>query len=179
MKTKLNNHVRSLIVTGLINHRFEKREKELSNIENALGDVFYDTLDGAQKKILEKAPRDWFKVSDGVYVYVEGQSHHWRFSKSRRVPYAWTCRYDAPKLSKSEPVAKSALACAAERERIREEKTAIRAAVNATITTFKYVEDLVESWPEVKKFIPKDVKKAMTSALAIPPRKLNEMLGLS
>lgn len=182
-KTPLNNETRNHIRSAVLKHRFEKEAKRLDKVRDGTADEFYNQmLTPSQRRIINTAPEGWFREKTGVFFYVMGESHYCAFpdDKPRRVPSNFE-RYsnNAVRASDSEGVGLTVKTYYADKKKMDDDRDAASAAVGETLRAFRYVEDLVEAWPEVKKFIPKDAVKAATTALAIPPKQLNEMLGLS
>jgi hypothetical protein len=179
MKTRLNEIIREALLVGALDHKFKPRRAELQKINDGIADLLYVTvLNTAQRTSISKAPEGWFAERGEIYFSIDGKSYNFYFSRLRRTPHSWTRYEHRLHFSSDSEFGKHVLKYYADKQQVDDEFDKARMAVKATIAQFRYLEDLVEAWPEIKAFIPKDAKKAMTVALAIPPKQLNAMLGL-
>ncbi len=180
-KKPLNQMTRDEIRRAVLNHRFAKERKELDERPSKLGEQLYnELLTKAEQKKINDAPDGWFETTCQITVHVDGKHVYLNFGKSRRKPHSWQSgnSYGVNLSSGASPTGAAIVQYWKDKEAHHERYDAAYMAVGASLKPFKYVEDLVESWPEVKKFIPKDTVKEMTTALAFPPKQLNAMLGL-
>lgn len=180
-KKPLNQESRQLILQALLDHRFGKAQKELAERPFKIGEIFYnEMLTKAEQRTLARLPSHWVGTTQRENIRVDGKWAEVRFKTPKREPRHWRASDDhcVYLQSGSSPTADAVVKLWADTEAHQEAYAAASSAARSTLATFKYVEDLIEQWPEVKKYIPADVKKAITTALAFPPAKLNEMLGL-
>lgn len=182
-KKPLNQAVRLLILEAVLNHRFSKQKKELDKQSAKFGDMIYnELLSPNDRKRMNESPDNWFDTTTNICVYVNGTHGYYEFTTRRRKPCHWNKveKYGNVQLmSGVSPSATVITAFRRDEEKYNADYQAARMAVSATLKAYKFIEDLIEQWPEVKKFVPKDEAKSATMALAIPPKQLNEMLGLS
>lgn len=179
MKTRMNEVIRDAMLIGLLNHRFKPLFDALDKVSEGIADMLYTTvLTAKERRQIKAAPPGWFQEKHEVYFNVDGKSYNFNFREPRRVPFAWSRYEHRLHFAGSSEFGAYVLKYYADKAALEEQRDKARMAVKATIATFRYLEDLVEAWPESKQFVPKDTKKALTVALAIPPRQLNQMLGL-
>lgn len=179
MKTRLNGRMRNAILSALLTHRFKSSTETLEKERLAIGDFFYETMLAAvERKAIENAPRGWFMIEHEAFVVVAGNSRRLPFSKARRIPASWSRYGDSPSLSKSHPVTRRIAALDAAESRLKEERQTVGRTARATLNSVRYVEDLVEAWPKVKRFVPKGVQESIKTAPPVSAKKLDEMLGL-
>lgn len=180
-KKPLNQETRHLILQALLEHRFGKARKELDERPFKIGEIFYnEMLTKGEQRALARLPSHWVGKTGRESIRVNGRFAEVRFKTPEREPRHWTRGEESTVClaSGSSPTADAFVQLWADEEAYQQAYAAASSAARSTLATFKYVEDLIEQWPEVKKYIPADVKKAITTALAFPPAKLNEMLGL-
>lgn len=176
-KTPLNNVVRNFILTAVLSHRFSAAQKELTDRPKQLAQDFYDTvLTKDEQAQIEAAPKGWFRQTREVYIHVDGKTFSTRFAETKLQPYDWA----KTEFSSSSALGKKIMKYWADKDKLAEERFKAESATQATLKSFRYLEDLVEAWPEVKRFVPDGItkKQQMTAALAIPPKDLNAMLRL-
>lgn len=182
-KTPLNNETRLLILNALMKHRFEAQDKEIKERPKQLAKDLYDSmLSPDEQAQMEACPRHWFGSVNEMYFYVDGKSFHLRMGHyNSSKPYSWRKDgSDSPHFASNSAFGKKYLKYEADKEKLTNDKFKAESATMATLKSFRYLEDLVETWPEVKKFVPTEVtkKQQMTAALAIAPKDLNAMLRL-
>lgn len=182
-KKPLNQATREVILEAVLDHRFAKQKKDLDKESGKFGDMIYnELLDAKSRRQINFSPDHWFDTTTAIFAYIDGKNVRFVMSERRRKPYHWNASEhygNVYLVSGTSPAATVIVAHWAKEEAYTQAYVSARAAVKATLQAFKYVEDLIQGWPEVKKFVPKDEAKAATMALAIPPKQLNEMLGLS
>lgn len=180
MKTRLNESIRDATLCAVLEHRFKPQREELAKEEIAIGELVYAAcFTAAQRTQMRKAPEGWFSHSQQVRFTVSGQYHAFPLACERPVPFLWTKYEGRPSFALDDAVGLRVVAYTKAMAKHDDDKLKARMAVRDTLKSFRYVEDLVKSWPEIKKFIPKDAAAAATVALALPPQRLNEMLGLA
>jgi len=180
-KKPLNQLMRDEIRRAVLDHKFAKERKELDERPRKLGEQLYnELLTKAEQKKMNDAPDGWFDTTSQITVHVDGKHMYLNLAKSRRKPHDWQSgnSYGVNLSSGASQTGKDIIQFWKDKEAHAERYDKAYMAVGATLKNFKYVEDLVESWPEVKKFIPKNAVRDMTTALAFPPAQLNQMLGL-
>lgn len=180
MKTRLNESIRDATLAAVLEHRFKPQREELTKEETAIGELVYAAcFTAAQRTQMRKAPEGWFAHNSQVRFTVSGQYHVFPLACERPVPYIWTTYEGRPRFSLDDAVGLRVVAYTKALAKHEDDKLAARRAVRDTLKSFRNVEDLVKAWPEIKKFIPKDAAAAATVALALPPQRLNQMLGLT
>lgn len=178
-KRPLNNALRLDIRRAVVAHRFDKLESDIKKRTAKLADKFYrEFTTPAQRKFIEAAPDGWFQERPYAAFQFLGETQSVHFDKPRRIPESWT-RYSGNnvKVSSKEGFGAEYQALREEERKTGEERAKASLTVGETLQQFRFVEDLIAAWPEIKRFIPKPIVNQVT-ALALPPQQLNEMLGL-
>lgn len=180
MKTRMNEVIRDAMLIGLLNHKFKSLIEASDKVRDSIADMLYRTvLDAKQRRQIAAAPEGWFQERGEVYFNVDGRSYNFSFRRCQRVPFSWSRYEHRLHFASDSEFGAFVLKYYADKAQLDEERDKARMAVKATISSFRNLEDLLEAWPEAKDFVPKDTKKALTVALAIPPKQLNQMLGLA
>lgn len=175
-KTRMNESIRFSTHKALMAHKFDAKREELKQRKYDLADEsYFSLLSEAELKILNEAPTGFFREQSTLYLSANSDSFTICMSITRRTPYAWG-QYSTLQLGSA--MSKKWAKYDRDAQALKSETEETGGVLSATMRTFRYVEDLIAAWPECEKFIPKDLKKAATTALAIPPKKLNQMLGL-
>lgn len=177
---RLTQSMRETILSRLLKHAFEDREKEILRERHKLGnDIYNDVYSKDMRRKMKALPGGFLPTSRSMSVAFGGQRHNAEFEDPRPVAedhngYSPARSYDA----KDEfsirhfDIDKSTAALNEERGRA---KVAVKAVLNACTT----LKGFLEVWPEAAPFV-EDFKKssAPVLALTVSIKDLNKQLGL-
>lgn len=191
---RLTNAIRETIVNKLIEHRFAKQAIALRKKRAKLAkDVYSYAFTKAQREILTNAPKGWFKKERDIVVNLSGERHRLYFggdfpsygdpryplrvmtadmeSEYLHVPYDVD-----PVIPVKHKLAVRIAEANGELSDLIEEIQVTTAKTKASLGKIHSVKHLLEQWPEVRPFLPKEDQ---TAALpAIPTKDLNKLLDL-
>lgn len=180
MSRRLTNDDRKVIRERLLAHAFGQRAAELLKEEHVLAAAAYDRV--YSKKIrdaMAALPPGFVAEEGGIYATVAGRRCSLKFGEPRRVRsgYAGNIPDKCFNVLADDALGAKILAHANAEKALNEEREKAAMAVRAALSAMVTVKQCLERWPEVRTFVA-DLEKKPSTALAIPLRNLNKMLGL-
>jgi hypothetical protein len=160
---KLTKEQKESIIEKCTAATFGKREAAHEAARTKLADALYAHEHGAAEKIAAKLPKEWQHTIGDFYIKHDGFSNHWRaepniasgnlkLSKLHLGPSNHslyiTVKKDHPLYQRADEVARAEVALSKEREALNAKLRRLMASVNTD-------KQLMEVWPEGKKFFPK------------------------
>lgn len=173
---RITDPIRKTILDRVIAHGFGKSEAALYTEEQQLAATAYGKLVPEQHgKTMALLPKNYFDMSEGIAVVVEGKQVWLRFGAERPVP-AQDRRLILPP---TDHFAQRVMSFMARGKALEAAKKAARVQARAVISSVRTVEKLVAVWPEIASFTA-DIAQAQkpVTALAAPIRDLNAALDL-
>lgn len=169
----LNDRTRADILKAVLDSRFAKDSEALKKEREALGLKLWRSTFGEQNyRRINSLPDGWVPCYNHITLYIQGQTHEFRVSKPIRRPY------DSPIHTVTDAVLIAGYREFLQRAELHKSKLeGARSQAHAVLKSCRTIERLLKAWPEVKKFIPKELSPT-TTALAIPIASLNQLLGL-
>jgi len=191
MAQRLSNHLRDQIVCGLLKHRFDKDQADNRAVGYALAleayELFYDKK---TRKRMSQLPKGWLPSAGGVLLHftvdgkkVSGLRYDLSFGMNDKpivVLEKDYSRFDGIHINLPNESHREFATRLHQYERRSQELSGSRASMQrqlqGMLRKFTSVKKLIEAWPEVAPFIPKD--QAPTVNALIPIKELNEQLKL-
>lgn len=183
MTTRLTNSIRDEIVKTALEQRFKKDEAAYQKARTALADALYKHEFGAAERTAKRLPEGWLVQYNTIDIehpdfgyWRSGVDGTLKLSRSRLMPACHSRR--KVKLDKNHSLFDQATKLAEQDVSLATAKSELRTKLRSLVYTFNTTTKLFETWPEGKKFLPKN---ATVPSLALVPVKLasevNELLG--
>lgn len=168
---RLTNYMRDRIMESLLYKRFDGEKKQLVKDQAEFAVRLYQVLFPEWKR-MASLPRGWMPESRYFNVRIRGERHRLELKADFRFP----CDDRERNLQDEALINEFKLL----NERVvkhDDDKAAARQQGRAMLHSVTTVKKLLEVWPEVKPFLPKDLAN-ITTALALPVPSLNVMFRL-
>jgi len=173
----LNRIIRKEIADKLIERRFKKQEQDLdAEFAKFADDLYRSFFTTEEHELIEKCPSEWFHCSSSVDFRYQGRYQVVKMSCTRKIPASEkrSCKDNI-----GSAMAKRYGALLARREALQKVTFEAHCQAMGVLKSVNTTKRLLETWPEVAAFIPKEAPaKAPTATLAIPMKELNATLGL-
>ena len=167
---RLTNYIRDAIIKTLMEKRFKKQLAEFHAKEVELGLRVYQSV-YPDWKIASKLSEGWLCSDTCVRFRMDGQSHMLPIGKSMPTPYGSKTRNLPQEMTKEVRDLKR------EEEALDALRNSARDQAKSLLYSVQTLKRLLETWPEVKPYLPKDLEQPVT-ALAVPVSQLNQVFGL-
>ena len=178
---RLNKNIRANIAQALLAHRFDKHEKQLKAEEAELFLLIWEDIhSAADRALMEKAPEGAFTTAQqyrvnfgGVAVEIRGLEEVRTFAKWPNCN-GWIHR-DIKAYSPQDDVYKVWEKWHNKTIDLRNDKEAARVKISSTLASFASTKRLVQEWPEIAPFLPKEIGAGLPM---VPVQQLNAILDL-
>lgn len=174
---RLTTSIRRTIVDAIIAHRYEAEHNAAVLAEKQAGDELYCCLYSREERdLMDRAPNGAFTESAALYFERPNDSWLVPFTKARSVFAMHQFRASL----KDDSVATATAIAEFQNARrkasaIEDEMRVMRREIEGVVNSVNTTKRLIEVWPEVEAFVPKDEKGG---ALSIVPTRLNHALEL-
>lgn len=177
MTTRLNEAVREATLKNL-EGQFKTQEEAVENSLKILGtDIYWHVYDRWRLE-LAASPEGWLEQADDMRACLHGQAVYLKLLEPAKFP---AC-HRTPWFDDKHQFTKRWQALRKAEEELRDTKRKAIASARGILKGCRTVEALLKAWPEVKPFLPADLKRpppVMPTALAIPMADLNAMLRIT
>lgn len=177
---RLSNYIKETVISSLLSHAFDEREKALDKEWFALGDAVYQDLypEDVQKK-MKALPSGFLPVDDDVRVSFGGDFTRVYFGENRMLSRAHQANA-ARVYDDKHPLSVRHAAFRKAKDALSLEKSGAKSSAQAILDSVTTVKKLIEVWPEVEPFV-KQFQQTDTGRYlpALPIKDLNARLGLS
>lgn len=177
---RLTKEMRLKILSRLVEHAFGKLAKELQADDDAFGlAVYVDVYDPLVRRRMRALPEGFIAKKCAIRVAFGGQQNQvsWRGF----LPIAAKHVYDRAKSYLSDdPLSQRHDALERRRNLLRAERDGVWSQIKGVLESCTTLKQLVEIWPEAESFVRDFAEQgpAAVTALALPIKSLNELLGL-
>lgn len=173
---RLNSDIRKHICAKLLSNKFDAQQKQLAKDNYALAEAAYDVLYTKQEqRKLASLTDGWMIQRCHFYVYVLGQHIYLTLRKEK----SFTYKHNSDSIYiHDDAFTKQWQKYVRDNELLNTQRYGAGQSIMSVLKSCSTTESLIKKWPECAKFVPKDEAK-ITTALAIPFKQLNQMLGLS
>lgn len=180
---RLNKNIRASILRALLAHRFDKQEKQLKAEEAKLFLLIWEDIhSAADRALMEKAPEGAFTTAQryslnfgGLAVEIRGLEEVRTFAKWPNCT-GWHHRA----IKAYSPQDDVYMAWAKWHNKtidLNKAKEAARVKISSTLASFASTKRLVQEWPEVAPFLPKEIGSGAGLPM-VPVQQLNTILDL-
>ena len=183
MSIRITETMRKTIIHRLLQHAYEKEEKDLQRREHELGMKVYRRLySTSERKHMNGLPEGWLHETDSIRVRLGADNNvALSVTASVRIPRCALYNYKPldTRADANQPLVAEIKAHCAARQKLKDARRETNQKTKATIKSFSTLNRLLSAWPEVKPFTDQlgyDVEKK--SLPAVIPTELNASLGL-
>lgn len=168
---RLTSYMRDRIMESLLHKRFDGEKKQLLKDQFDFAYRVYRVLFPEWRR-MAGLPKGWLPESRYFNVRMRGERHRLELKTDTRFP----CD-DKERSLQDEALIKEFKLLNERIGKHDDDKVAARQQGRAMLHSVTTVKKLLEVWPEVKPFLPKDLAN-ITTALALPVPSLNAMFRL-
>lgn len=176
---RISNYMKEQVISRLLKHAFEEREKSLQAKWYALGDAVYQDLYPADlQKKMNALPAGFLPMDDDVRVSFGGNFTRVYFGENRLL--ARSHQSNAARVyDDKHPLSVRHDAYRSAKDQLEEETRKAKSSAQAILDSVTTLKKLIEVWPEVEPFV-EDFKQTDSGRYlpALPVQDLNARLGL-
>ena len=177
--TRLTKDMRNVILSRLMKHAFDDREKQLKVDEHALGDDVYGDLYPARLlKKMRALPDGFLRKSSGLRVCFGGQRVNVSFGATRLIAEAHDTYEGVKSYDASDDLSVRHLELDGRRRALDEDEGRAKSAAKAALDSCTTVKNLLEVWPEAEPFVRDFTTSRAVVALTVSVDELNNQFGL-
>jgi putative DNA base modification enzyme with NMAD domain len=174
MPTRINESIRHHVICRIVEDKFKPLQKALDERGKDVALAVYNAMyNEEQQKLMASLPSGWLCTRTRIEVSVDGERHCYYLAKDKPSPD----NHRDYRTTRRTPVGALIHKYETEKEAFEERKDEALRLARAALASHRTVEALVKAWPEVEPYLPKG-SEPMTTALAVPVKQLNALLGL-
>lgn len=168
---RLNTFIRDSIIGSLLAKRFDGEKKQLLKEQAEFAVRLYRVLYPEWQRFV-RLPKGWLLQAPSFSARIRGERHRFQLNAEFRFPSE-----DRERTLQDEGLIKEFKQLQERLAKHEDDRITARQQGRALLHSVTTVKKLLEVWPEVKPFLPKDVA-TVTCALALPVPALNTMFRL-
>ena len=178
MSVRLNENMRTIVLSRLMKHAFSAREEELAKTRLVHGLAVYSDIYSIElQKQMWALPEGFFEMKNGIIVSFGGEvvSVCW----GKELPISAQHSYHPAKVYDAKnPLTEEYHELGRKTRLLREENGKAECAARAALKSCTSIKTLLEIWPEAEPFVRDFAAPIAVKALTLSIKDLNSQLGL-
>lgn len=166
--SKLTNQLRSDLADTLLKRRFDEAHSALAKREKALGiRIYEDVFDAKTRAAMKRLPAGWLPTINHAKVKFEAGGYSAvHMGEDRPVPhvkYHTTLKVYGAR----DPISEAYQEWESDTKSLRESRSRLEVEIRGALDSVTTIKRLLELWPELEPFVPKDGVKTLLPAINV------------